>query len=271
VLWRERPDVVFVMSPPPVAIAAVYCYCRARGGRYVVDAHSGVFFTRRWRHFQAMQYWLCRRAVTTIVTNEYVAGLVRAHGGSATVVPDVPVEFDSPAAPIDAPDGFIVVCVTSFDRDEPVSAMVEAARRLPEVPFLITGDIAFAPRPLRGTLPPNLTPTGFLETSSYGGLLRKAGVVMALTTDDHTMQRGAYEAIYQGTPVIVSDTQVLRQAFDEGAVHVNNTPEAIVAAVVRVRDNAPEYRDAARRLRARKLSRWDRTRAELLAALRARS
>ncbi len=55
VLARERPDVVFVMSPPPVAIAAVYAYCFVSRARYVVDAHSGVFFTNRWRLFQGFQ------------------------------------------------------------------------------------------------------------------------------------------------------------------------------------------------------------------------
>jgi len=117
-------------------------------------------------------------------------------------------------------------------------------------------------------VPPNLTLTGFLQAPVYGALLRKAGVVMALTTDDHTMQRAAYEAVYQGTPVIVSDTQVLRQAFDEGAVHVDNSPDAIVKAVKHVRDNVPEYREAATRLRARKNDRWIRVKAELIRALR---
>ena len=40
---------------------------------------------------------------------------------------------------------------------------------------------------------------------------------MALTTEDHTMLRGAYEAIYQGTPIIVSNSALLRVAFNEGA------------------------------------------------------
>jgi glycosyltransferase involved in cell wall biosynthesis len=148
--------------------------------------------------------------------------------------------------------------------------MVEAARRLPEVRFFMTSDPGTARLSLPDPLPANLTLTGFLETAAYGGLLRKAGVVMALTTDDHTMQRGAYEGIYQGTPVIVSDSPLLRRAFDEGAVHVDNSPDAIVDAIRQVRDHAGEYQRGASRLRARKKEEWLRTKSALLADLERR-
>jgi glycosyltransferase involved in cell wall biosynthesis len=267
VLARERPDAVFVMTPPPVALVAVYIYCALRRIPFVVDAHSAAF-GKRWRLFQRLQFWLCRRAATTIVSNTHLAGLVRSHGGRTTIVPDVPIEFESAAAAPPDVNGFTVVCVTSFDRDEPIAAMVEAAKRLPGIGFLMTGNPAKGAQLLPGELPENLRLTGFLDTPTYGALLQHAGVVMALTTDDHTMQRGAYEAIYQGTPVIVSDFAILRQAFDEGAVQVDNSPDAIVRAVLRIRDSPEEFREAAGRLRARKRERWLHTKEALLSAVR---
>lgn len=267
-LIKDQPDVVFVMTPPPVAILAVYAYCVFRRLPYVVDAHSGVFFTKRWRLFQGLQYWLCRRALTTIVTNEFVANLVRSQGAEVTIVADVPIEFESADISVPILDEFTVVCVTSFDRDEPIDSMIEAARRLPSIPFLMTGDASLAARRVQRSLPPNLRLTGFLETAAYAALLRHAGVVIALTTDDHTMQRGAYEAIYQGTPVIVSNTEVLRRAFDQGAVHVDNSPEAITRAVLQVRDDTRSFKEGARRLRERKRERWLGTKSELLTTLR---
>ena len=269
VLLGESPEVVFVMTPPPVAIAAVYAYCALKRIPFVVDAHSGVFLTKRWRSFQRFQYWFCRRAATTIVTNAYLADLVKSHGGRATVVPDVPIAFEPAAASSHARDGFTVACVTSFDRDEPIAAMIEAARRVPDVRFVMTGD------PPRGSalddgVPPNLVLSGFLSSAAYGALIRDAGAVIALTTDDHTMQRAAYEAIYQGTPVIVSDTALLRQSFDEGAVHVDNSPEAIARAVVQIRSNLGEYKRRAQTLRDRKSEAWVRTKAALLEALEQR-
>jgi hypothetical protein len=76
--------------------------------------------------------------------------------------------------------------------------------------------------------------------------------------------RGAWEAIYQGTPVIVSDWPLLRDAFDEGAVHADNTASGIAAAVARARDQYGELSEGARRLRSRKEQRWTITRSALL-------
>jgi glycosyltransferase involved in cell wall biosynthesis len=264
VLARERADAVFVMSPPPVAVLAVYLACLFTRAPFVVDAHSGAFRHPRWRLFQRPQFWLCRRALTTIVTSEHLAGLVRSHGGHATIVPDVPVTYGTEPHVARPDDEFRVVCVTSFDRDEPIAALFEAARRLPELRFFMTGNPA-GPNGLHGLQPPaNVTLTGFLEESRYGALLQSAGVVLALTTDDHTMQRGAWEAIYLGTPVIVSDFAILRQAFDEGALHVDNSPEAIAEAILRMKGCWREYRLAAGRLRARKLERWSSSKRALL-------
>ncbi|MBA3884181.1 MAG: glycosyltransferase [Acidobacteria bacterium] len=266
-LIREHPDAVFVMAPPPFAIVAVYVYAFIRRIPFVIDAHSGMLLSKRWRLFRRLQYWLCRRAATTIVTNEHLAELVRDQGGAATIVPDVPIEYDGEPSPQPPLAGFVVACVTSFGRDEPVAAMVEAARRLPHVRFVMTGNPRHGARVLPDELPPNLTLTGFLATPAYGALLRQAGVVMALTTDQHTMLRAGYEAIYHGTPVIVSDTDVLRTAFDEGALHVDNSPDAIVTAVLQVLEDPVAFRQAAGRLRTRKGERWLGTKAALLAAL----
>jgi glycosyltransferase involved in cell wall biosynthesis len=201
------------------------------------------------------------------VTNEHLAALVNRHGGYTVIVPDVPVRFSDVAfAP--GPDRFTVACVTSFGHDEPIEAVFEAARRLPDVTFRMTGNPAGTPVSLENK-PANVVLTGFLDVPNYGGLLQSAGVVLALTTLDHTMLRGAYEAIYQGTPVIVSDSALLRAAFDEGAVHVANTPDAIAAAVVEVQRNREQFAAGALRLRTRKEQRWLQSKAALLAALRA--
>ena len=267
VLIGERPDAVFVMTPPPVAVMAVYLYCSFTGARFVIDAHTGAF-EKRWRLFQHAQFWLCQRAAATIVSNDHLGERVRANGGRVVVVPDVPIRFDLEQFSSATASDFEVVCVTSFDRDEPIHAMVEAARRVQDTQFLMTGDASKARRIVQTALPPNLRLTGFVDTQTYGRLLRNAGVVVALTTNDHTMQRGAYEAIYQGTPVIVSDNPLLKREFDEGAIHVDNSPEAIATAVQRIRDAHAEYKDAAMRLRTRKTHRWEQTKDALLDALR---
>jgi glycosyltransferase involved in cell wall biosynthesis len=266
ILKRERPETVFVMTPPVFAALPAFWYAWRHGKQVVLDAHTAAFSLPRWRWFQWLQRFCCRRAVTTLVSNEHLAEHVRSFGADATVVPDVPIVF-AEREPFRRPDAFVVVAVCSFDVDEPIGAIFEAARQLPDVQFFVTGNPRKLPADLAANRPSNLTLTGYLSVPAYGGLLSGADAVMVLTTFDHTMLRGAYEAIYQGTPVITSDWQVLREAFPEGAVHVDNTGASIAAAVERIQSRPLDFRAGAARLRQRKLERWDGVRRSIIAKL----
>jgi glycosyltransferase involved in cell wall biosynthesis len=266
VLRAERPDAVFVMTPPVFAALPALWYAWRHRKSIVLDAHTAAFHHPRWRRWQWLQRALSRRAVTTIVHNDHLAEAVQAMGAHATTIPDVPVTYDS-MEKLATKEGFVVAIVCSFNYDEPVAAMIDAARMLPDVTFLMTGNPRHMAPELARSLPSNVTLTGFLSVPAYGGLLAGADVVMALTTRDHTMSRAAYEAVYQGTPVIVSDWPVLRNAFPDGAVHVDNTPGQIAGAVAAVRADPQRFRDGALRLRDRKHEVWRRNKAALLSRL----
>jgi glycosyltransferase involved in cell wall biosynthesis len=266
VLREERPDTVFVMTPPVFAALPAFWYAWRHGKRVVLDAHTAAFLHPRWQGLQWLQRALCRRASTTLVHNEYLAEGVRRMGAHAIVVPDVPVVYAS-TEKLDRPDGFVVAVVCSFNYDEPVGAILEAARALPDVRFLVTGNPRHLSSEHATSLPANVTLTGFLSVPAYGGLIAAADAVMTLTTRDHTMLRGAYEAVYQGTPVIVSDWPLLREAFDAGAVHVNNSAEQIVSAVNRIRSEPEVFRTGAASLRDRKLRQWEATKAAIVARI----
>jgi glycosyltransferase involved in cell wall biosynthesis len=262
ILTTERPAAVFVMTPPIFAPLVAWAYCATRGSRLVMDAHTAAFLHPRWRHFQRLQFWLARRAATTIVHNDHLKGLIEREGGHAIVVGDIPVRFDgSERYPL--PAGFHIAVVCSFNPDEPVASIIEAAGRLPDVQFHITGSPNPRDARLATPLPPNVRLTGFLSVGAYGSLISQADAVMTLTTRDHTMLRGAWEAVYQATPVIVSRWPVLQEAFDEGAIHVDNTPDDIVRAVTELRLRLPDYREGVQRLRRRKDERWRATREAL--------
>lgn len=266
VLRAEQPDAVFVMTPPLIAALPALLYTWRRGKRLVLDAHSAAFMHPRWRRLQWMQRALCRRAATTLVHNDHIAQLVRQAGGHATLVPDVPIEFPE-VERFPRPDGFVVAVVCSFNYDEPVAQILAAARILPDVHFFVTGNPRHLDPEVGQSLPSNVRLTGFLSTTAYGGLLTDADAVLTLTTRDHTMLRGAYEAIYQGTPVIVSNWPILRDAFCSGAVHVDNSPAQIVAGIRQLQSDHEAYRAGARRLRERKLERWRSTAAAICARI----
>jgi hypothetical protein len=68
--------------------------------------------------------------------------------------------------------------------------------------------------------------------------------------------------------VIVSDWDLLRAAFDEGALHVDNSVDQIAAAVRRVAVDGEALRAGARRLRERKLERWTQTKSAIAERVR---
>ena len=266
ILDAETPDAVFVMTPPLFAALPAFLYAHRRGAIVILDAHTAAFAHPRWQYFQWAQRAMCRRAATTIVHNEHTADIVRGWGGHATIVADVPVLFER-VETFARPDGMSVAVVCSFNYDEPLPAIIDAATALPDVRFFVTGNPKHLSPGLKARMPANMSLTGFISTEAYGGLMTGADAVLTLTTRNHTMLRAAYEAIYQGTPVIVSDWPLLRESFPEGAAHVDNSAESIVGAVRAIQRDLPRYRQGAARLKTFKQERWSATRATLLAQL----
>ena len=152
------------------------------------------------------------------------------------MVQDLALDLDPTGVRIRRGD-FHIVFVCTYSVDEPVEAVLEAARRLPEVQFSFTGDPSYAPRGFRDKVPSNVYLTGFIPDADYLALLRGADAILVLTREDHTMQRGGYEAVSLGRPLITSDWPLLREVFSRGTVHVDNSPDSIAEAVRRIKES----------------------------------
>jgi len=262
VLRRTRADVVFVMSPPVIAALAVWLYTRCCGGKYFIDAHTATFVDPRWQKVAWLQRFVSRRAVATIVTDHHWARLVESWGGRAVIVAEVPVFFPTPAYP-ELIGKWKIVLVATFTNDEPIAEFLEAARNMPDVSFFVTGDQRQLRSKLRSKTPRNVTYTGFVPDREYVGLLLSADAVMCLTTLDHTMQRGAYEAMHLGRPIITSNTELLRKIFSKGAVHVDSRAEDICRGVQEMLQELHRYEQEVVGLRKERLKQWVEVKAEL--------
>lgn len=255
-LWRLRPRAVACMSPSPLTALPVWLYCRATGARFVIDAHTGAFIGPPWERFAAISRFFCGRADLTIVTNRELAGRVEEAGGTALVIPDVPTEQHPPEPAARAKEP-VAVFVSSFAQDEPIDVVIEAARRCPDVRVKVTGRPKGPGARVLASAPANVESLGFVSRQTYLAEIANADVVIALTTRDHTMQRGAYEAIYLGTPVIVSDWPLLREHFADGGLVSANEAGALAQCLRRAIEQREHLAVSAQRLRERKLARWD--------------
>jgi glycosyltransferase involved in cell wall biosynthesis len=250
-LWlmaRDRPSLVLVANPPVIAPLVVWLVSNLLRYRFIIDAHSGAFQHARWAWSLALQRFLTRRALATIVTNDHMAGIVGSWGGRAVKVQDLALPLDPGGAA--RPSGpFHVVFICTHSVDEPVAQVVEAARRLPDVRFSFTGDPSYAPRGFRESLPANIRLTGFIPEEDYLALLRGADTILVLTSEDHTMQRGAYEAVALEKPLITSDWPLLREVFSRGTLHVDNSAAGIAEAVRRVQSDGAAFQKEIRLLK----------------------
>lgn len=261
-LRQRRPDVILVENPPIFAALIVSLYARLYGARYIIDSHTGAFLSQKWRWSVGLHRLLSRSALVTIVHNTSQEKIVKEWGCNYLVIGFTPGSY--PVGERFALDEqFNVAVVSSFLEDEPIDLVFEAASSLPDVNFYVTGDCARIAQPLLTKKPQNCYLTGYLPYERYVGLLRGVDAIMALTTSNHTLLMGAFEAVSVGTPMIISNWPVLRDYFSLGAVHVLNNVEGIREGVCLARSKQTALQQEILILQERLESEWGRKFAEL--------
>jgi glycosyltransferase involved in cell wall biosynthesis len=232
----------------------------------VIDAHSDAMQSPWWTRPRWLYRALARSAAATIVTNEHFADKIERWGGNALVIRDIPTTY-----PEDGRYEFVagtnIAVVSTFAEDEPISEVISAAVAMPDVTFHITGNPDRARPESISAAPSNVVFTGFIPDESYFALLRGADAVMCLTTRDHTMQRGACEALSLGRPIITSDWPLLRSYFHDGTLHIDNTSAGIQHAISTLRSNPTALTEGVRRLQTSQRFEWERRIDELAGML----
>jgi hypothetical protein len=261
VLIRDVPagGLLVVMCPPVFAPLVALPAGRLRHLVVVFDLHSGAVNDGRWAWSHGLLGWLARRADAVLVTN---AGLLSGGGVDVGRTPVVllhdplppgqrgttraehEARDDRALAGVPLPSGPWVLFPASGSMDEPLDALADAATRLRgDLTVVVTGHPALAGR--------GLWLTGHLPDDAYAALVRRAPVVLALTTREDTMQRAAYEALIAGRALVCSDRRVLREAFGEAAVYVGDDADALVAGLREGWGRRPELEAAVPAVRAR--------------------
>jgi glycosyltransferase involved in cell wall biosynthesis len=285
-LAAMRGRTVMVQNPSMV-LAALACLFKERFGySLVVDRHSNFGYLAggragwKRRLSDLLSDYTLRGADLTIVTNRELADRVGQAGGRAFVLPD-PFPDSDPAGPsaeypaageprsqgshtgtMRAP--LEVLFVSSWAFDEPIAETIEACRKLQgEVTVRITGKVKPACAHLLKDAPPNFRPTGFLSDRDYFDLMARSDAVMAVTSRDATLVCGGYEGAAMGKPLILGDSEALREYFDSGCVYTDGTAEDLARQLRLLRAGLPAFTRAIRLFHARRKTEWDGRLAEL--------
>ncbi|HEY6759198.1 MAG TPA: glycosyltransferase [Baekduia sp.] len=268
-LARRRPRAVLVQNPPIVPAAIAYIYSRLTGARLVLDSHPrgfGLKGSRAGRLFRPLHGVFMRHAAATMVASEPLADEVRRAGGRPLVVHEPPPLWRIDAPPSEDAAAPVVLWVGVFATDEPIAEVVEAARQLPDVRFVLTGEPDRCPDAVRAGAPANVTFSGYRRGDDYRALVADATIMMVLTTAPTSVPRGAFEAVAALRPLVLSDQPLLREQFPE-AVFAANAAGPLADAVQDALARRPELARTALAARERDGHRWARQRDAVLAAL----
>ena len=256
-LIRRRPRAIIATNPPIFPGWIALAFGRLTRAPVLLDSHPGGFGLQGDRlsgRLQPLHRPLVARVDATLVTDGELGDRVRDWGGRAEIVHEAPPAWPPPA-PRSRAARFVVLYICVFQRDEPVREVLEAARRMPDVAFRVTGDLRRRDPADGPAAPANVEWVGFLGPRDYMDAIVAADAVLVLTTEPTSVVRGGYEAVWAHRPLVVSDFPGLRSVFPD-AVHVANEAGAIARGIADARERHAELVSAAPRARTRQLDRW---------------
>lgn len=237
-LIKLRPSLLFCQNPSIVLTSLLVIVRPLFRFRLIVDRHSNFKIetiqspSAKWRIFHFLSRMTIRKADLTIVTNQDLKELCEKIGGRAVVLQDKIPELraEKPRARpefMKEPDKPQIMFVTMFDPDEPINEIVEASRRMPEYVCYLTGNYkkVFRSKSPDGEIIGTSTVfTGFVSDEDYLSLMENSDLVVVLTKKDLILNCGAYEAISFDKPLILSNTQTLKDYFGNRAIYTDNNP-----------------------------------------------
>lgn len=242
ILRNNRPDILFVQNPSMILAMVACIYKLFRKIPVIVDRHTTFLLNEKGRNifyifvFKLLNRFTIQFADLTIVTNDFLASLVRKSKGKPFVLPDRLPEFNSTKS-IRLKGKYNVLLISSFNKDEPIKDVIHSMNLVSKDTYLyVTGNYKRLDKSLYNLAPPNMIFCGFLEDQEFINMLFSVDIVMVLTTADYCMLCGCYEAVSASKPLITSDKQVLKDYF-KGALFVDNTSEDILNGINQIISN----------------------------------
>lgn len=230
---RQHPQVIWVQLPPTPILYLAYLY-KVLFNRQVIliaDCHNATF-RHPWIKLPGT-VTLLNRCHFVLVHNDWVEkqvlelGVTQEHLYVLETRPAL-IDYDTVSCHSNFPHPWIL-SPCSFNRDEPIDKILAAARLVPEITFVLTGNANRA----QGIhdlsqKPANVHLAGFLPKTEFDGLLCTTDAVLGLTTLEGIQLSVANEAVGAGKPMVISNTNLLKNLFYQGAVYVDSLdPQSI--------------------------------------------
>jgi len=257
----NRPRVLWVQLPPsPLLYIALFYKKINKHAILIVDCHNGVFWGK-WKKYLSVER--LNQFDLILVHNYLIKEIAEDFGldkGKLVILEDKPAikNFSFEVQEISAKSPTVLM-PCSFNADEPIDVVFEAAKQIPEINLLISG-----PKD-KGKLlfdfskkPDNVQLIGYLSLEDYEKVFRNSDVVLGLTTEDHIQLSVANEATGFEIPMVISDTPLLRNLFNKGAVYVETMNSHSIANGIKEALNNKERLDReVKELKTERIQKWE--------------
>ncbi len=275
ILFLTRPKLVFVQNPS-VFLAALVCFLsNILGFKVIVDRHSNFKLSYsgrkelKWFLFRFLSNYTLKKANITIVTNFFLAKVVKKIGGTPFVLEDKLPDIRG-ANWIKLEGRYSIVVITTFSNDEPIEALISAALRLPDdcIVFFTGRAEKYIPAERKKLLgKKNIRFTGFLPDRIYQSYIKSADLVIVLTTQEHLLNCGAYEAVALEKPLIISNTETLKNYFREGVIYTDPDSESILNTIVYGISNKEQLGEKVAKIKTELSREWQRKAQSLIESI----
>ncbi len=232
-LKAKRPKVIWVQLPqvPLLTVALQYKRIFDPSVRIVADCHNRIL-NPPWNKWPGLKAQM-NACDVVVVHNDTVIPKVSAMGIRHDILrlledPPAVIRRETPSTP-SFPRPWMLF-LASFNPDEPVQELFEAARLAPDMHFVLAGDAnrASGRHKMLGH-PKNLILPGYLSGADLDSAIGSADAILALTKLEDAQLSSAGEAIGAGRPMVLSDTPVTRDLYYKGGVFVDTySPASIV-------------------------------------------
>ncbi len=224
--WREKPQIIWVQLPPTPLLYLAYLYKVLFNHQVILiaDCHNATF-RPPWISLPGMVY-LLNRCQLVLVHNDWVekqAVTLGVNSGCLHILEDPSVVIEQKKVqPKDIFPHPWILCPCSFNQDEPIKTILEAACLIPEITLVLTGNTNRA----QGihdlsNVPANVKLAGFLPTAEFDNLLYTTDVVLGLTKLEGVQLSVANEAVGAGKPMVLANTNLLKKLFYMGTIYVD--------------------------------------------------
>lgn len=232
IIRNNKVKTLFVQNPSIVLSFLAVILKPFFGFVVIVDSHNAGIYPLEGRSkvLNFIAKFIASRADFLIVSNNYLAEVVKGWRGNPVVISDPIPDLELPAtlAPQDQKPYIFFVC--TWADDEPFKEVLAAAKHV-DVDIYFTGNYKKIYKEKAPDLPKNVKLLGFVSEEDYVDYFHHSMAAMDLTTRENCLVCGAYEALALNKPMILSDSRVNRELFSQGFLYTQNTAKDISASI----------------------------------------